>query len=93
MKNVHSLGNTVVVDETMVPFRGRLKFRQYNPSKAHRYSIKVFKVCFPFEYTWNLKIYNGQNEKSQVLDLSDSTVIELVEPLLNAGRLVITDNY
>ncbi|KAH1015717.1 hypothetical protein HUJ04_007059 [Dendroctonus ponderosae] len=45
MKSLYSLGDKVVeVDETMIPFRGRLKFRQYNPSKAHRYDIKVFKV-------------------------------------------------
>lgn len=93
IKNAYSLGDTVVVDETMVPFRGRLKFRQYNPSKASRYGIKIFKVCSPLGYTWDLKIYSGQNERRAGLDLPGSTVIDLVEPLLDAGRLVITDNY
>lgn len=74
-------------------FQRRLKFRQYNPSKAHRYGIKPFKVCSPLGYTWDLNIYSGQNERRQGLDLPGSTVVELVDPLLNAGRLVITDDY
>ena len=33
----------LAVDETMVPFRGRLIFRQYIPGKAHKYGVKLFK--------------------------------------------------
>ena len=32
-------GKTVTIDETMVPWRGRLLFRQYNPGKAHKYGL------------------------------------------------------
>jgi len=32
--SARSLGEDVVVDETMVPFRGRLKFKQYLPRKS-----------------------------------------------------------
>ena len=28
-----------VVDESMMPFRGRLKFHRYMPGKAHKYDI------------------------------------------------------
>lgn len=30
----------MAVDETMVPLRGRLEFKQYIPGKAHKYGIK-----------------------------------------------------
>ncbi|KAF9424304.1 hypothetical protein HW555_000443 [Spodoptera exigua] len=35
----------IVIDESMVPFRGRISFRQYNPSKAHKYGSKIYKLC------------------------------------------------
>ena len=34
-------GQNVVIDESMVPFRGRLSFRQYIPDKAHKYGIVI----------------------------------------------------
>ena len=37
--------NTLVADETMVPFHGRVKFCQYIPGKNHRYQFKIFKLC------------------------------------------------
>jgi hypothetical protein len=38
-------GAITVIDETMVPFRGRLVFKQYMPGKAKTYSVKLFKFC------------------------------------------------
>jgi len=32
---------TLVIDESMIAFRGRLVFRHYNPSKSHKYVIKI----------------------------------------------------
>lgn len=34
-------GQNMAVDETMILFRERLKFKQYIPGKAHKYGIKV----------------------------------------------------
>lgn len=34
----------VVIDETNVPWRGRLLFRQYIPMKRHKYGVKIFKL-------------------------------------------------
>lgn len=47
----------IAVDETMVPFRGRLKFKQYIPGKAHKYGIKLFIPCGTDGYTYNVQIY------------------------------------
>lgn len=35
-------GEHLVIDESMIAFRGRLIFRQYIPGKAHKYGIKIF---------------------------------------------------
>lgn len=47
-----------VIDETLVPWRGRLVFRQYIPNKASRYGIKLFKLCSTNGYTWSMKVHN-----------------------------------
>ena len=35
----------VCIDESLIPFRGRLRFRQYLPNKKKKYGIKIFKLC------------------------------------------------
>lgn len=41
----------MVIDETMVPWRGRLSFRQYISGKKHKYDVKLFKICSTEGYT------------------------------------------
>lgn len=77
----------------MLPFRGRLLFRQYNPSKAHKYGIKLYKLCSTQGFVWNLTVYTGKNEKLLQLDHPGSVVISLMEKLLGSNRLLVTDNY
>jgi len=48
------------IDESMVPFLGRLSFRQYIANKRHRYGVKIFKLCSRDFYTSQYKIYAGK---------------------------------
>ena len=50
-KSVHMPGSIITVDETMVPWRGRLSFRQYVPGKSHKYGVKMYKVADINGYT------------------------------------------
>uniref|UniRef100_A0A1B6MQT6 PiggyBac transposable element-derived protein domain-containing protein n=1 Tax=Graphocephala atropunctata TaxID=36148 RepID=A0A1B6MQT6_9HEMI len=83
----------ICIDETMVPFRGRVKFRQYVPSKRHRYGIKLYKLCLIGGYTWNVKVCAGKEHIPRGQSASSKTVMELVEPLLGEGRTLCTDNF
>jgi hypothetical protein len=56
---IYSPGKKFCIDETMVPYQGRLIFRQYNPQKAHKYGIKIFTLCCDKGYTWNMSVYAG----------------------------------
>lgn len=85
-------GETVCVDESMIPFRGRLIIRQYMPNKAHKYGVKIFKLCCNKGYTWNLKIYEGK-EKVRGGNVPTNIVMDLSEKLLGEGRTIVTDNY
>ena len=59
-------GKMLVVDETMIPWRGRLIFRQYNPGKSHKYGVKLYKLCDPTGYTYTSSIYCGKAGNTMV---------------------------
>ena len=80
------------IDESNVPFRGRLLFRQYIPNKRHKYGIKLFKLCVGGGYTWNFKVYTGK-EKVDETAVSEKIVMELFSELLDHGRTLYTDNW
>ncbi|CAK1600544.1 unnamed protein product [Parnassius mnemosyne] len=86
-------GDCVIIDESMVPFKGRLLFRQYNPSKTNKYGIKIYKLCTADGYTWNYEIYCGDDETIENLDKPGSIVVKLCRNLLVAGRLIVADNF
>ena len=48
-------GSALVVDETTVPFHGRVKFCQYITGKSHGYGCNIFKFCTVDSYTWNFE--------------------------------------
>ena len=85
----------ISVDETMISHRGRLSFCQYNPGKAHKYGIKLFKLAEMTGYVWNISIYCGKGKENVTagLDHLGSIVVTLAEPLLNEGRLLVADNW
>lgn len=87
-------GKELVIDESMVPWRGRLIFRQYILQKSHKYGIKMYKLCLPSGYTYNLKIYSGKTaEVNKNIGHAHRVTIEITEGLLDEGRLLYGDNF
>lgn len=85
-------GQNICIDESMVPFRGRLIFRQYNKQKRHKYGIKLFKLCTLPGYTYRINIYAGkQHEEINVTP--QRVVMNLCQDLLNKGHCLYTDNW
>ncbi|KAJ8887069.1 hypothetical protein PR048_013284 [Dryococelus australis] len=74
---LYTCGN-FVIDETLIPWRGQLMFRQYIPKKAHKYGIKFFKFC---------SIYSGESENYDKMVGNARTICEeSTQGLLNEGR-------
>lgn len=80
------------VDESLIPFRGRVIFRQYNKSKQHKYGIKLFKLCSNPGYTVKVQVYAGKNYDN-VNTTPTNVVFALCEGYLNKGHTVCTDNW
>jgi hypothetical protein len=84
----------VCVDESMIPFRGRIIFRQYNKSKRHKYGIKLYKLCTTPGYTYRLQVYSGKNfDTSDNSNSPTQVVLSLCEGILNKGHTIATDNW
>ncbi|XP_046666339.1 piggyBac transposable element-derived protein 4-like [Homalodisca vitripennis] len=87
-------GEDVVIDESMIPFRGRLLFRQYLPNKTHKYGIKVLKICDTTGYTYKMKVYMGAGTGTEDnLTLAASVVMDLMRDYLDKGHTLYVDNF
>ena len=93
-KAVYSPGMDVVIDETIIPWRGRLKFKQYIPNKAHKYGIKLFKLCTTDGFTYNMEIYAGKSDTGvREKGVAKKVCEKLMIGLLNEGRTLYVDNF
>jgi hypothetical protein len=89
-------GENVVIDESMIPFRGRLIFRQYLPNKSSKYGIKLYKLCDSIGYTYKIIIYSGKDSNISLqtdFPVARNVVMKLMEGYLNEGRTLIIDNF
>ncbi|CAJ0959990.1 unnamed protein product [Ranitomeya imitator] len=84
----------ICVDKSLIHFKGKLKFRQYLPSKRARYEIKLYKLFkSTLRYTHRLTVYEGKDTRNEPPEcppcpgiddmhrqlLKDSFMVELVE--------------
>lgn len=82
----------ICVDESQVPFRRRIVFRQYNKSKRHKYGLKLFKLCTIPGYTCKFSLYSGKNIDT-VNTTPTKVVMSLCSQILNKGHTLATDNW
>jgi len=92
-------------DEATCPYKGRLRFKVYNPKKLAKFSIKIYEVCESDSgYLLGLNVYTGSDKEEtfhELADISDEcgTTTKLVVGLmaycglLNKGHHVYLDNY
>lgn len=93
-QEAYTPGEDIVIDETLIPWRGRLIFKQYIPNKAHKYGIKLFKLCSSEGYTWAMKMYSGKSaEGIRETGLAHNVCLQLAEKLFDQGRTLYIDNF
>ena len=91
------------LDESCCPWKGRLRFKVYNPRKPARFHIKLFQVCeAETGYIVGFNIYTGKGSCLQdgvTLDPDCNTTTKTVMTLLqeadclDKGHRVYFDNY
>ena len=94
----------VAVDEYLSPWKGRLGFRQYIPSKRECYGVKIYMLCeSDTAYLWKFIVYTGAETIYHVPSISllkpfteykipSKIVLSLMDGLYNKGYNVTLDN-
>ena len=79
----------------MIGFEGRGPAIQCMPNKHHhRYGFKLFCLCESSTgYTNSFSIYKGKNKNCSEHGLSHDICVELMQPLLDMGYHLYTDNW
>ncbi|CAH1973304.1 unnamed protein product [Acanthoscelides obtectus] len=89
----------LVIDESMILFKGRLSFKQYIKTKKHRFGIKLYLLCdCETGIVLDFIIYCGKDtnikaEDKNNLGTTGAVVAKLLEPYLNKGHPLYTDNF
>ena len=95
------------VDEACIAFKGRCKFRMYNPRKPERFHVLNYTLCESCSgYVVGFEVYQGKENGKRIsrqtprlIDPTCNTVTKVVmrllhkTGLLDAGHHVYTDNY
>ena len=88
----------ICIDESLMAYKGRLSWIQYIASKRARFGIKSFMLCESSSgYIWNSVLYTGRgtkfNPRFSSYGMATASVLTLIEPLLDQGYCVTTDNF
>ncbi|XP_035208278.1 piggyBac transposable element-derived protein 4-like [Stegodyphus dumicola] len=86
------------IDESLLLYKGRMKWKQYIPLKRARFGIKMYLLCeSKTGYLYSSIIYTGKgtnlSDAYREMPVSTQVVLSLIEPLLDKGYCLTTDNF
>ncbi|XP_038823658.1 piggyBac transposable element-derived protein 4-like, partial [Salvelinus namaycush] len=85
------------IDESLMLWKGRLAFRQYIPSKRHRFGVKFFVMCdVKTGFVQDIIVYTGSTtdiKHYEGLGVSGSVVMTMLAPHLDKGHTLYMDNW
>ena len=103
--HIYHLEQNVSTDDACCPFKGRLRFRVYNPAKPNQFHIKLFQLSESSSgYIIGFEVYTGKgissaadlaNPMDKECSRTTTLVLGLLEKfkLLNKGHCLYIDNY
>ena len=89
-------GKNLCIDESLMLWKGRLKFKQFLPLKRHRFGIKLFElVDCDTGFLLGFIIYTGADTEFEKFDLgiSGDIVAHFLKPYFYKGHVVYMDNW
>eukprot|EP00117_Sycon_ciliatum_P045922 scpid101552/ scgid32953/ PiggyBac transposable element-derived protein 4 len=95
-QSVYRPSKYINVDEELVKFKGRVRFRQFIPSKRARFGVKIYALCDTDGYFWNSLVYIGKTAAFPLaaeLGAIGALVVHIMQGLLNKGHQLFLDNF
>lgn len=95
------IGTGACIDEMLIPFRGRCKFKMYMPKKPAKYGLKIMALTDSRSgYFLNGYIYHGKDSDGYTLSDDEKkyskpsqAVIRLSKPIQGTNRNITADNW
>lgn len=95
-KQNYTLGESVAVDNMLLPYRGRCGFVQYMSRKQSKYGLKLYALVDNRSYyTWNFEVCcRTQKEGPFYYSNNPIDIVKrMVEPLKNSNRNLTLNSY
>ena len=97
-KSVRYPGKELSIDESLVLFKGRVKFRQYIKTKRARFGIKLYELTTSDGITLDFLVYCGKgmfynDDEHSNMPSTERIPSVLMGPYLGKGHILFTDNY
>lgn len=91
-------GQNLVIDESLILWKGKLAFRQFIPSKRSRFGIKIFVLCdCKTGLVLDFLIYTGKSTQytntENDANISAKVVSTLLQPYLDKNHILYVDNW
>ncbi|CAG5030355.1 unnamed protein product [Parnassius apollo] len=94
MNTCYYPGKELSLDESMVLWRGRLRFKQYVKNKRHKYGIKLYMLTEPDGLILKFRVYAGSQDHDVAgKGHAEKVVMQLMEEKLHNGHSLYMDNY
>lgn len=94
---IYRSGRNRSIDESLLAWKDRLSFRQFNRNKRARFGIKLYECCeSEIGYIYNLAVYTGNNKEKEVnksIGVSGEVVKDVLGDLGKQGRSLFIDNW
>ncbi|XP_017765529.1 PREDICTED: piggyBac transposable element-derived protein 4-like [Eufriesea mexicana] len=93
-KEIYTPNEYVSIDESLMKYKGRLAYKQFNPSKRTRFGLKIYKLCEASTgFCHGFKIYTGQDKIDSNDSASENVVTELSKSIINKGYTLFLNNW
>lgn len=90
----YRLSRDISIDETMVPHKGRLSFKQYIKNKPKRWGIKLWVLCqADTGYVYRFQVYFGKQEGNPETNLARRVVRDLTVTEHDRNHHLYMDNF
>ncbi|GBP31077.1 hypothetical protein EVAR_77372_1 [Eumeta japonica] len=99
-QKVYSIGTCACIDEMLVAFRGRCRFRMFMPKKPAKYGLKIMSLQMPEMVIYSMHTYLGKDSDGINLTPEQTrfskptqAVLRLISPIEGSNRNVTADNW
>ena len=91
---LYAPGENLAVDESMVPWRGRVAWRQFIANKPVRYGMKLYFLCESGSgYILKMKMYTGKEGNVREINHGPNVVLDLVKEYYGKNHIIYSDSF